>query len=165
MKDFNIKIAKADSSHIEQLTDLWHKNFGDSLEYIKFFMKNKFYDDIQGNFGFGCMRFPMKNGEVDREATAAMVDEFINAGFNYFDTAHGYLDEQSEKVLRKVLVDRYPRESYILVNKLSNDYFKKQEDIRPFFEKQLEICGVTYFDFYLMHITMEYAKIKRSTVK
>ncbi len=114
-------------------------------------MKNKFFEGIHGNFGFGCMRFPMNKDQVDYEETAHMVDAFINAGFNYFDTAHGYLDEQSEKVLRKVLVERYPRESYILVNKLSNDYFKKQEDIRPFFEEQLEICGVTYFDFYLLH--------------
>lgn len=30
-------------------------------------------------------------------------------------------------------------------------YFKKEEDIRPLFESQLEICGVDYFDFYLMH--------------
>lgn len=38
-----------------------------------------------------------------------------------------------------------------MVNKLTSGYFKKEEDIRPFFEMQLEACGVEYFDFYLMH--------------
>ena len=31
------------------------------------------------------------------------------------------------------------------------DYFEKEEDIIPFCKKQLEICGVEYFDYYLMH--------------
>ena len=48
-------------------------------------------DRIKKNFGFGCMRLPMKNGEVDIDETNRMVDTFLDAGFNYFDTAHGYL--------------------------------------------------------------------------
>ncbi len=108
-------------------------------------------DKIKKNFGFGCMRFPMNGEEVDIEQTTQMVDTFMQAGFNYFDTAHGYIHEKSEPALRACLTSRYPRESYILTNKLSESYFKKQEDIRPFFEKQLQICGVEYFDFYLMH--------------
>lgn len=48
-------------------------------------------DKIKKNFGFGCMRLPMKNGEIDTEETCRMVDAFLDAGFNYFDTAHGYL--------------------------------------------------------------------------
>ncbi len=108
-------------------------------------------DRIKKNFGFGCMRFPMNGEEVDIEQTTQMVDTFMQAGFNYFDTAHGYIHEKSEPALKACLTSRYPRESYILTNKLSESYFKKQEDIRPFFEKQLELCGVEYFDFYLMH--------------
>ena len=45
-------------------------------------------DKIKKNFGFGCMRLPMKNGEIDTEETCRMVDAFLDAGFNYFDTAH-----------------------------------------------------------------------------
>lgn len=112
---------------------------------------NTYFDKVKKNFGFGCMRFPMVNGEVDCEETGKMIDAFLEAGFNYFDTAHGYLDGKSEPVLRKCLTSRYPRESYVLTDKLSTNYFKKEEDIRPLFEKQLEICGVEYFDFYLMH--------------
>ena len=108
-------------------------------------------DSIKGNFGFGCMRFPMKNGEVDTAEVCKMVDAFLNAGFNYFDTAHGYLGGKSELALRDCLTSRHPRETYILTNKLSSPHFEKEEDIRPLFEEQLKACGVDYFDFYLMH--------------
>ena len=106
---------------------------------------------INKKLGFGLMRLPMKDGEVDIEQTCLMVDEFIKAGFNYFDTAHGYLSGKSEKAAKTCLTSRYPRESFILTNKLTDEYFKTNDDIRPFFESQLELCGVDYFDFYLMH--------------
>ncbi len=108
-------------------------------------------EKIQKNFGFGCMRLPMKDGEVDVEQTCKMVDLFLESGFNYFDTAHGYLGGKSETALRECLTSRYPRDRYILTNKLSGSYFENPETIREVFEKQLEACGVTYFDFYLMH--------------
>lgn len=97
------------------------------------------------------MRLPMKNGEVDYDEFSRMIDTFIENGFNYFDTAHGYVDGKSETALRDCLTSRYPRESYILTNKLSTPYFTKTEEIRPLFESQLIACGVDYFDFYLMH--------------
>ena len=93
----------------------------------------------------------MKNGEVDLEETKRMVDYFIGHGFNYFDTAHGYIQGKSELALKECLTSRYPRDQYLLTNKLTTSFFKKEEDIRPLFEKQLEACGVEYFDFYLMH--------------
>jgi len=108
-------------------------------------------DRIQKNFGFGCMRLPMKGGEVDEAQFCAMTDAFLQSGFNYFDTAHGYLDGKSETALRACLTSRYPRERYVLTDKLTHYFFKKQADIRPFFESQLAACGVDWFDFYLMH--------------
>lgn len=72
-------------------------------------------------------------------------------GFNYFDTAHGYVETKSEIAVRECLVKRYPRDSYVLTDKLTNFYFKTEKDVRPFFESQLKACGVDYFDFYLMH--------------
>lgn len=108
-------------------------------------------DRIKKNFGFGCMRLPMIGEEVDIEQTRQMVDAFLDAGFNYFDTAHGYIQGKSEKALKTCLTSRYPREKYILTDKLTANYFKTEADIRPFFESQLDICGVEYFDFYLMH--------------
>ena len=114
-------------------------------------MYNRFFEDIKGNFGFGFMRLPMNGNEVDYEETRQMVDAFMASGLNYFDTAHGYIGGKSKIALRECLVKRYPREDYIIANKLTSNYFKKQEDILPCFEAQLEACGVDYFDFYLMH--------------
>lgn len=108
-------------------------------------------DLLQKNFGFGCMRLPMKNGEVDTIETSRMVDAFLDAGFNYFDTAHGYLQGKSETALKACLTSRYPRERYVLADKLTGNFFETEADIRPFFESQLAACGVTYFDIYLMH--------------
>ena len=112
-------------------------------------------DRIKKNFGFGCMRLPMNGEEVDIEQTKRMVDTFLDRGFNYFDTAHGYIQGKSETALKVALTSRYPREKYILTDKLTDCFFKTQADIRPFFESQLEACGVDYFDFYLMHAQNE----------
>ncbi len=109
------------------------------------------FEGVKKNFGFGCMRLPMKDGEIDYAEFNKMIDTYIENGFNYFDTAHGYHSGKSETALRDCLVARYPRDKYILTNKLTNFYFKSEADVRPFFESQLKICGVDYFDFYLMH--------------
>jgi len=94
----------------------------------------------------------MRGREVDIEETTRMVDYFIENGFNYFDTAHGYISGKSEKALKTCLTSRYPRDKYILVNKLTHGMFKfSPEGVRSFFASQLEACGVEYFDFYLMH--------------
>ena len=109
------------------------------------------FDLIQKNFGFGYMRLPMIGDEVDIEQTTKMVDTFLENGFNYFDTAHGYINGKSEQAIKACLSSRYPRDRYILTNKLSAPCFEKEEDIRPLFQQQLDACGVDYFDFYLIH--------------
>lgn len=110
-----------------------------------------FDDKIKGNFGFGCMRLPMIDNDVDKNEFNSMIDAFIEAGFNYFDTAHGYIEGKSETAIRDCLSARYNREDFILANKLSYWCFEKEEDVVPLFESQLELCGVKYFDFYLFH--------------
>jgi hypothetical protein len=117
---------------------------------------------MKKNFGFGCMRLPMNGDVVDRVQFKKMVAMFINEGFNYFDTAHGYISGQSEIEIRKCLTECYPRHKYILTDKLSENYFQKESDIVPFFEDQLAITGVNYFDYYLMHALNEsnYAKFE-----
>ena len=115
-------------------------------------MTNKFFPEIHGNFGFGMMRLPMLEKEVDIRQTKEMVDAFLDAGFNYFDTAHGYISGKSELAIRETLTSRYPRDRYILTDKLTDSYFQTEADIEPFFRSQLEACGVDYFDFYLMHV-------------
>lgn len=101
--------------------------------------------------GFGMMRLPMNGENVDIKETQKMVDLCMMEGFNYFDTAHGYIQGKSEKAVKECISNKYPRESYILTNKLTGDYFKTEEDIEPLFVEQLNACGVDYFDYYLMH--------------
>lgn len=114
--------------------------------------ENTFFPEIHGNFGFGCMRLPMLDDKtVDKEQFSRMVDAFIEAGFNYFDTAHGYINGLSETAIAECIAKRYDRDRFLLTNKLTSPYFNSQEEIRSFFEQQLAACGVDYFDFYLMH--------------
>ena len=86
------------------------------------------FEKIKGNFGFGCMRLKMNGGEVDYDEFNRMIDAFIKAGFNYFDTAHGYIDGKSETALRDCLVARYDREDYVLANKLSSCVSKNHSE-------------------------------------
>ncbi len=83
-------------------------------------------DRIKKNFGFGCIRLPMKNGEVNTAEFSAMADAFLDNRFSYFDTAHGYLGGKSETALITCLTNRYPRDRYVLTNKLTNFYFKQE---------------------------------------
>ncbi|MBR1581933.1 MAG: aldo/keto reductase [Bacilli bacterium] len=123
----------------------------------------KFFELNEQKFGFGCMRLPLIEKEVDIEQFKKMVDLFIEKGFIYFDTAHGYLGGRSELALKEALTSRYPRDKYLLTDKLTGNFFNKEEDIRPLFEEQLKACGVDYFDFYLMHAqnASNYEQFKR----
>jgi len=106
-------------------------------------------------FGFGLMRLPMveMNGseEVDVELVNKMVDYFIEQGFTYFDTAWMYCGFKSENAAKTSLVDRYPRDKFTLATKLHGGFFNTEEGMDEIFNKQLENCGVEYFDYYLLH--------------
>ena len=121
------------------------------------------FNKVKGKLGFGCMRLKMAEDKVDYQEFCRMIDTFITSGFNYFDTAHGYIDGKSETAIRDCLVARYNREDYILANKLSDWFFEKEEEIISLFEKQLDICGVEYFDVYVFHCLTRnsYPKHKR----
>ena len=112
---------------------------------------NPHFPEIKKNFGFGMMRLPMIGEEVDLEQTCKMVDAFLAAGFNYFDTAHPYIKGKSEEAVKACLADRHPRDSYLLANKVSPNSFETEEEIRPYLDLMLRKCGVEYFDFLLMH--------------
>ena len=113
-------------------------------------MANPFFN-AEKKLGFGCMRLPLKDGEPDYPQICEMFDHFLSQGFCYFDTAHGYMKGQNEEILKKCLTSRYPRDRYMLTDKLTVTFFEKEEDIRPLVQKQLKQCGVDWFDFYLMH--------------
>lgn len=113
------------------------------------------YSDVCGEkisqLAFGTMRMPCDaDGQLDQEQINAMVDYAIENGVNYFDTAWPYHDGLSEVAIGKALA-RYPRESFFLADKYPGHQVMKSYDCAPIFEKQLEKCGVEYFDFYLLH--------------
>ena len=109
------------------------------------------------NLGMGAMRLPVLDGDdarIDEEQTIRMVDAAMAGGVNYYDTAWGYHNGQSELVLGKALA-RYPRERFCLADKFPGydlGNFGKTEEI---FEEQLRRCQVDYFDFYLFHNVCE----------
>ncbi len=107
-------------------------------------------EKIMPKLGFGMMRLPMDGEAVDIQQTIEMADAFIEAGFCYFDTAHGYIDGLSEQAVKPVLSDRYPREAFVLADKCSH-WCVKDGDLAAFFNEQLEITGAKYFDYYLLH--------------
>lgn len=110
--------------------------------------KTNFIEEVS-YLGLGAMRFPMNEKGIDFDQVNQMVDISLEKGINYFDTAFVYGD--SELAIRECLVKRHPRESYKLADKLSIWVPKKKEELQSFFDSQLERCGVSYFDYYLMH--------------
>ena len=102
--------------------------------------------------GFGLMRLPQINGEIDIPQVCTMVDKFMAKGFKYFDTAYGYGDGASERAIKAALVDRYPRDSFYLATKLPAwAGAKNAEEAKQMFYTSLERTGAGYFDFYLLH--------------
>ena len=101
--------------------------------------------------GFGLMRLPEKDGAIDLARVNDMVDRYMKAGMNYFDTAYVYHGGKSEVAARECLVKRYPRDSFMLATKLPAWEIKKEADIERIFREQQERAGVDYFDFYLLH--------------
>ncbi len=101
--------------------------------------------------GFGLMRLPEKDGEVNLEEVCQMVDSYMDAGFNYFDTAYVYHGGKSESVAKEAVVKRYPRESFYLATKLPAWCMSSADDRDKIFNEQLKRTGAEYFDFYLLH--------------
>ena len=113
------------------------------------------YKDFQDKklpaLGLGTMRLPVKaDGKIDEAETARMVEYAMQNGVNYFDTAWGYHGGESELVMGRVL-KKYPRESFYLADKFPGYDLSNINKVEEIFEKQLEKCGVEYFDFYLFH--------------
>ncbi len=105
--------------------------------------------------GFGLMRLPRINPQdpasIDYDKLYPMVDLFLERGFTYFDTAWMYQAFESERSVKKALVERHPRDSFTITTKLHSSYFDSFEDRDKIFYGQLEKTGVEYFDYYLLH--------------
>ena len=107
--------------------------------------------------GMGAMRLPVVKGNdaaIDEEAAGRMVDLAMARGVNYYDTAWGYHGGQSETVMGKAL-SKHPRGSYYLATKFPGYDLSNMGKVEEIFERQLQKCGVDYFDFYLFHNVCE----------
>ena len=121
-------------------------------------MVYKNFQDLKlSALGMGAMRLPVIDGDdarIDESAAQEMVDYAMEHGVNYYDTAWGYHNGNSELVMGKAL-SKYPRDSYYLATKFPGYDLSNMDKVEEIFEKQLEKCGVGYFDFYLFHNVCE----------
>ncbi len=98
--------------------------------------------------GFGCMRFPVRDGKVDRTRTIDMLNRAADLGINYFDSAYVYHGGDSEVVLGEALRDRRD-EIYIS----TKNHYKGSDPgkWRALLDKSLKRLGVGHIDFYHIH--------------
>lgn len=120
--------------------------------------------DFGKRLGIGCLRLPIVGGDseyvegqfrdesnVDQEAFTKIVDKAMANGYNYFDTSWFYHGGNSERAIGNCVAARYPRDAFILSDKMPVKFMKKGSEMEPIFEEQLKRCQVDYFDFYLIH--------------
>ena len=105
--------------------------------------------------GMGMMRLPITDENdfrsIDYEQVNEMVDTYMDAGFNHFDTAYIYHEGIGEEAFRKSVAERYPRDSFKVATKLPLFIITEESQLEPIFNEQLQNCGVDYFDYYLLH--------------
>ena len=106
-------------------------------------------------FGFGCMRLPLKDKDdetsINQDLFNEMVDLYMSKGFNYFDTSYAYHEGKSENAIKKALIERYPRESFEICDKMPTWALKSYDDNEKFVNIMLERLGIEYFDVFLIH--------------
>ena len=111
--------------------------------------------NYKSKFGFGCMRLPQTNendpSKIDQELFNEMVDIYMEKGFNYFDTSYAYHNGASEIAIRKAVVERYPRESYLICDKMPTWALTSPQDNEKFVNEMLERLGIDYFDVFFIH--------------
>lgn len=116
--------------------------------------------------GFGAMRLPVLDSDgaaIDVKQLTEMVDLFLDHGFTYFDTSYVYHGGESEKILKQVLVDRYPRSAFTITTKSPLFLVESKQDFFRIFQEQLERLGTDYVDYYWLHAVNGemYQKVQR----
>jgi hypothetical protein len=110
---------------------------------------------FEEKFGFGCMRLPLTDKEdpssINQELFNEMVDIYMKKGFNYFDTSYAYHNGKSEIAIRKAVVERYPRQSFKICDKMPTWALTSEEDNDKFVGEMLERLGIDYFDVFFVH--------------
>lgn len=107
-------------------------------------------DDQLSVLGYGCMRFPQKNGRIDEEKAKRMLRHAIDSGVNYLDTAWSYHNGQSEEFVGRTLADGY-REKVRIATKLPYWLASSREDMDKYLNIQLKRLNTGHIDYYLIH--------------
>ena len=111
--------------------------------------------NYENKFGFGCMRLPTTDENdptsVNQDLFNEMVDIYMEKGFNYFDTSYAYHNGMSEAAIKKAVVDRYPRDSYLICDKMPTWALTSEKDNDKFVNEMLERLGIDYFDVFFVH--------------
>ena len=105
--------------------------------------------EVRKKLGFGLMRLPRTDGQIDIEQCKALADTFLANGYTYFDTAYAYAG--SEEAFKEFVVKRYPRDSYTIASKMAGWMLKEDFGPEKMFQTSLERTGAGYFDYYLLH--------------
>lgn len=100
--------------------------------------------------GFGCMRFPLKDRKIDEPRAIRQLQEVIEQGINYFDTAWPYHGGESEVLLGKALQGAY-RDRVKVATKLPSWMIKTRGDMDRYLKAQLAKLGTDRIDYYLLH--------------
>lgn len=111
--------------------------------------------NYKSKFGFGCMRLPLIDENdptsINQELFNEMVDIYMEKGFNYFDTSYAYHNGTSEIAIKKAVVERYPRESFKICDKMPTWALTSKDDNEKFVNEMLERLGIDYFDVFFIH--------------
>ena len=110
-------------------------------------------DFQKSKLGFGMMRLPTFSSptDFDYKQIFQMVDEYLAAGFTYFDTSFVYHNGKSEEAVRKAVIERHPRNSFTVATKFPTFNLVPENKIDSIFETQLKNLGTDYVDYYLLH--------------
>ena len=109
--------------------------------------------------GFGCMRFPMKLGRIDREEVEKELMFAYRSGVNYFDTA--YIYPGSEATVGEIFEKNGIREKVYIATKLPHYLIKSREELDRLFQEELRRLRTDYVDYYLMHMLTDVDTWKR----
>ena len=112
--------------------------------------RNDKYGNPISALGFGCMRFPRKQGRIDFEETEKQILESYRLGVNYYDTA--YIYPGSEAVLGEILEKNGIREKVKIATKLPHYLIRNMQAMERLFQDQLKRLRTDYVDYYLMHM-------------
>ena len=111
--------------------------------------------NYKSKFGFGCMRLPLTDENdptsINQELFNETVDIYMEKGFNYFDTSYAYHNGTSEIAIKKAVVERYPRESFKICDKMPTWALTSKDDNEKFVNEMLERLGIDYFDVFFIH--------------